>query len=65
MDVLQPFVPLGNSGTVPRVPRLESALVSLSSKCFFHQDGSGCGALVASDVVSTYSVWGRGLIMEQ
>ena len=29
MDVLQPFVPLGNSGTVPRGRRLESALVRL------------------------------------
>ena len=53
MDVLQPFVPLGNSGTVPRGQRLESALVCLSPKCFSHQDLSGCGALVASDVVST------------
>ena len=29
MDVLQPFVPLGNSGTVPRGQRLESPLVCL------------------------------------
>ena len=47
MDVLQPFVPLGDSGTVPRGQRLESTLVCLSCKCLFNQDGSGCGALVA------------------
>ena len=47
MDVLQPFVPLGDSGTVPRGQRLESTLVCLSFKCLFNQDGSGCGALVA------------------
>ena len=29
MDVLQPFVPLGNSGTVPRGQKLESPLVCL------------------------------------
>ena len=46
MDVLQPFVPLGNSGLVPRGQRYESTLVCLSFKCLFNQAGSGCGALV-------------------
>ena len=46
MELLQPFVPLGNSGTVPRGQRLESTLVRLN----FSPNGSGCGASVASDV---------------
>ena len=65
MDVLQPFVPLGNSGTVPRGRRLESALVCLrgggkwwvlqSFSIVFLNKGCACGWTVACDKTSVYA----------
>ena len=71
MDVLQPFVPLGNSGTVPRGQKLESPLVCLRGggkwwvlqsfyTVIFQQKGSACGGMVACDKTSEYRILGVG-----
>ena len=78
MDVLQPFVPLGNSGTVPRGRRLESALVCLRGGgkwmkmmgftvffyTLFEQGGCACGGTVACDKTSVYATSRSGGVGE-
>ena len=77
MDVLQPFVPLGNSGTVPRGRRLESALVCLrgGGKWWVLQSFSivfwtrgvclrGDGCLWQNVGICDFSVWGCGGVGE-
>ena len=72
MDVLQPFVPLGNSATVPRGQKLESPLVCLRGggkwwvlqsfyTVIFQQKGSACGGMVACDKISEYGILGVGV----
>ena len=70
MDVLQPFVPLGNSGTVPWGRRLESALVRLRGggkwwvlHSFSWTRGAclrGDGCLWQNVGICDFSVWGCG-----